>query len=122
MSECYECGEPVEFRGHAAGCSFRTYLARYSIINPWAGWLIGRAPELVAMEPTDLQQGDAAPECPRGGTWAQPKHRMVLRRGYYACYRHGEAEEDWVKVTARPDYPRAPKGDVIGTLTERRKP
>lgn len=62
----------------------RSYMGVYGLMSPWTGWLIGRAPELVA-EPTGfLQRREVAPRCP--GVFCS--QTMVRRPGAWKCYHH----------------------------------
>jgi len=63
-----------------------SYLSTYGLLSPWTLWLLARAPELVAVRPSDLRRGVDVPHCP-DRFCGMP---MVKRAGSYACYRHSE--------------------------------
>ena len=84
----------------------RSYMGVYGITNPWAGWLISKAPELVAETSKFLQRPMPSPRCPRG------EHAMVRLPGTWKCYRHEEA----VVIEDRPSFSKAPVVDALGAV------
>lgn len=81
-------------------------LSHYSLRSDVVLWLIARAPELVATAPGRLRVSDAAPRCPDEKCGA----KMLLRPGFWKCFLHGDEP---VAVQVRPQYERAPAGDVL---------
>ena len=82
----------------------RSYMGVYGITSPWVGWLIGRAPELIAEPAGFLQHTEVAPGCP-GPYCAQ---RMVRRPGAWKCYQHDPPHVIRVPI----HFPGTPKAKV----------
>ena len=59
-----------------------SYVSHYGLLNPWTLWLLRRAPELVALRPSELRAPKQALLCPKC------RYPMVARPGGYVCYHH----------------------------------
>lgn len=78
-----------------------SYVSHYGLTNPWTLWLLKRAPELVALRPSEFRAAKAAPACPDCRCF------MVPRPGGYACYRH-EPPVRWRPALEVPKVKWAP--------------
>jgi len=64
-------------------------MAVYGLTGPWTGWLIGRAPHLVAEAASELTRPETPQRCPN----QKCRAAMVRRPGAWKCYRREEHEE-----------------------------
>ena len=109
-----ERDEPELFELYVPSDAGGSYLGAYTIKNEWVAWLIGRAPELVAEPVSQTSQAEQPPACQKlMDGWRKCRQPMVLRPGYWTCFRHGEP----VRLKILPTYDRAPAGDVLSLLT-----
>jgi hypothetical protein len=83
-----------------------SYMGTYGLGNIWTGWLISKAPELIAETPEALLRPEAARRCPSCG------QQMSRRPGGWKCYRH----EPPIVILEEVRLPRSPQIDVIGCL------
>lgn len=96
-------------------CRNPSYLAHYSLRSEIACWLMGRAPEIVAMQPGQLGTSDVPPKCPEMVGASACGEPMRWRPGFWKCFLH----EEPVALRIVPDYERAPAGDVLAMLRQK---
>ena len=82
----------------------RSYMAVYGLTGPWTGWLIGRAPHLVAEAASELTRPETPQRCPN----QKCRAAMVRRPGAWKCYRREEHEET-IAVLVPERFPHSPR-------------
>jgi hypothetical protein len=108
---CYGLCEPCfldwcEASDAHAPIADNSYLGTYGINNIWTGWLISRAPDLVAETPHALLRPEPTPACPLC------REPMARRPGAWKCY--NPAHHEPVVILERPNLPRSPRLNALG--------